>query len=73
MISNESVQRLIACDRDTLIALMALCMAVGKTGGERDFDAQLDPDIRMLLIFAWEQNAPPPQMQFRDGKWFKRP
>lgn len=72
MITNESVQRLIACDRDVLIALMGLSMAIGRAGGERDFDSELDPDIRALLICAWGQNAPPSQMQFYNGKWFKR-
>jgi len=68
MISNEAVQRLIACDRDTLIALMALAMACGKIGGDRDFNNQFDPDIQALLATAWNQNAPPDPWKLLNGR-----
>lgn len=58
MISNERVQALIACDRDTLIALMAVAHAAGHSRGV-PWDIYLDPDIKALLDAARAENARP--------------
>lgn len=73
VISNEAVQRLIATDRDALIALLALAMECSKAGGERTFNTQYDPDIQALLAAAWNQNAPPDPWLLLNGRWRKRP
>jgi len=52
MIRNESVQRLIACDKETLIALMAA--AADRYG---DWNRDRDPDIRALIDAAKALNA----------------
>ncbi len=72
MISNEAVQRLIACDRDTLIALMAAAWAEAHPFCIRPLELYRDPDIQALINAAKDANAPPPQWQLRDGKWNKR-
>lgn len=69
MISNEAVQRLIACDRETLVTLMAQAMACSKPGGNRDFNEQFDPDIQALLATAWNRNAPPNPWRLLNGRW----
>lgn len=58
MISNEAVQRLIAIDRETLIALMAVAHAAGSWGGQ-PWNIYLDPDIKALLEAARALNAQP--------------
>ena len=54
MISNEAVQRLIACDRETLVALMA---AAADRAAWATWPA--DPDIRALIDAARGMNAMP--------------
>lgn len=54
MISNERVRKLIACDRETLIDLMAVALA---NGFSHTYPA--DPDIRSLIDAARRQNAQP--------------
>lgn len=72
MISNEAVQRLIDCDRETLIALIALAMT-GTSGMGPHWNSYHDPDIRMLMDTAQGTNTNPSPWQFLDGKWGKRP
>lgn len=58
MISNERFQALIACDRETLIALMAVAHASGAMRGGL-WHIYLDPDIKALLDAAKAENARP--------------
>lgn len=58
MISNEAVQRLIACDRETLIALMAAAYAAGSVH-LASWDVNQDMDIRALLEAAKVANYIP--------------
>lgn len=70
MISNESVQRLIACDRDTLIALMAAAYADGSFHLARWEFAQ-DVDVQTLLDAAKVANHIPSTVT--DGEaWMHR-
>jgi hypothetical protein len=62
VISNESVQRLIETDRDTLIALMAAAYAAGSPHLER-WDVYQDADIRALLEAAKVANFMPATVQ----------
>lgn len=71
MISNEAVQRLIATDRETLVALMAAAHASGAMRGGI-WDVYRDPDIRALLDAAKALNAAPQPWQLMDGTWHKR-
>lgn len=59
MISNARVQDLIATDRETLIALIAIAVSSGSFGGKGTWDVYLDPDIKDLLDAARTLNARP--------------
>lgn len=67
MISNEAVQRLIATDRETLIALMAA--AADRHG---DWNLDRDPDIRALIEAARERNKEVSAFQWTGFRWEKR-
>jgi len=67
MISNERVQALIACDRETLIALMAVARSAGSFGGAGTWDIYLDPDIRGLLEASRALNARPATLTPPEG------
>lgn len=66
MISNEAVQRLIACDRETLINLMAAAMSAG-TFGSSHWNVYLDPDIRALFEAARARNLQPASLTTAGG------
>jgi len=66
VISNEAVQRLIACDREALIALMA---AAADRQAWATWPA--DPDVRALLDEAQTRNARPATLTPADG-WAPR-
>ena len=53
MINNEAVLRLIALDRETLVALMAAAQ------DRRAWDVRHDPDIMALIDAARDMNATP--------------
>lgn len=70
MITNEAVQRLIACDRDALIALMAAAYADGSFHLSA-WEARKDPDIAALLEAAKVANHIPSTI--KDGEmWMHR-
>jgi len=70
MISNEAVQRLIACDRDTLVALMAAAYADGSFHLSRWEFAQ-DVDVQALIEAAKVANHIPTTI--KDGEtWMHR-
>jgi hypothetical protein len=70
MISNEAVRRLIACDRETLVALMAAAYADGSFHLSRWEFAQ-DADVLALLDAAKVANHIPSTVT--DGEaWMHR-
>ncbi len=71
MISNERVQALIACDRETLIALIAVALASGRGTGPH-WNRFHDPDLRALMDEAERMNAPPVTWILNNGTWERR-
>lgn len=69
MITNESVQRLIACDRETLVDLMAAAMAAGSFGGSGVWNVWQDGDIRALIEAARARNARPERWGLSRDRW----